>query len=217
MKSLKTSFKKPILLIDFDGTMYPERGERFRSFLPGIAKKYNISQTQFNRIQEETKEKHHIGVWNLLLHMSNFDFQLFDKMCHEIFDNIDYNDVEPNKKLYKKLQSISDKYDLYCSTNNHKLHVDKGCKKMFGKGLDDNLCFKTLDITSTYKDGCFWPKHVPGAMNIIAELVHSEPQNCTLVDDTPRNIESAEKANMKTVLITENYSLSDYLDSIMCE
>ena len=114
MKSMKTSFRKPVLLIDFDGTMYPERGERFRSFLPSIAKKFNISKTKFLQIQDETQKKHHVGVWNLLLHMSNFNFKIFDQMCHEIFDNLDYNEVEPNYKLYNKMLSISNKYDLYC-------------------------------------------------------------------------------------------------------
>ena len=216
MKPISSRFTKPILLIDFDGTMRPDTGKRFMSVIPSIAEKWGIPRAKFEAIRKETRDMQHYGIWNLVLHLCNHDFAKFNKMCNDVFEQIDYDDVQPNKNLYNQLVSASKKYDLFCSTNNHRIHVDRGCRKMFGKGLND-LCFKTIDITATYKDGHFWTKHTPGAMGVITNIIHADPENCTLIDDCPDNIKNAENSHMKTVHITPDFTLSDYLNCVLCE
>ena len=217
MELVKQGKRKPVMLIDFDGTMRPDTGRRFITIIPSVAKKWGISKKDFERIRCETQQSKHFGIWNLVLSLSGKNMSVFDEMCKDIFKEVDYDEVQPNPRLYSQLERMSDKYQLFCSTNNHKIHVDKGCKKMFGRGIDDGLCFKTIDITKTFKDGHFWTKHMPGAMKIITDFIKADPRECTLVDDCEGNLEMARKMDMKTVWITPDFPLSKYLDIVLSE
>ena len=65
------------------------------------------------------------------------------------------------------------------------------------------------------KNGVFYPKQNPKSLEIFADRLGVLPQDCILIDDTQRNLDSAKQIGMQTVLIDdEKCTLKQYLTSI---
>ncbi len=148
------------LIIDCDGVLYP--GNKFSlskevKAIEEIAYSRNISKEQYNKISKETIERGEEGLYNFVLNLVNKNMDSFYDFCKKLTDSLDYSKIERDDELFQLLTKASKKYEICILTNDNKYHLDKVYKQLFGKTLEE-FPFKSYDISSTLKEGCFHPK-----------------------------------------------------------
>ena len=212
--------KTPIttLLIDFDQTMRATGGpygHKIFEAIKEIAHKRGFSDEEIDSNYNLQLSLHQFGMFNQVMCLMDYNQEMYDDFCKEVFDLLDYSQVLPDPEMLDLLLKVSEKYEIYCATNNHRIHVDKGFHRMFGKGINDIPQIKLLDINNTKFQGRFWGKQTPHALDAICQVIGKNIDECVLIDDNNKNLILANKIGMKTVYISKDYPLVDYLRSLL--
>lgn len=213
----RTIPNKPILFIDFDQTM-TSNDSQVDSIIDTFYKLESEKGKDTNKIKligKKLRSQGKLGIYNLFLAVCNNNMDEFNQLCQEIFTLVDYSSIQKNEDLMNIMKEASKKFDLYILTNNHRIHIDKGLKKLFGVGIDEVDFIRCFDILETFHDGRFWGKQMPGALEMACERVGAEIGECTLIDDMKSNISIAQKIGMNAILVTDNNNLSDILRNLL--
>lgn len=209
---------KPILFIDFDQTM--TNGDDLTQSLIRemyrVASERGIERKQAESISQKARNNGKYGIFNSVLSLCNDNFEEFNSFCEEIFKGIDYSSIQKDQNLMDIMKEASKKFDLYILTNNHRIHVDKGLKKLFGVGLDEIDFIRSFDILETFQNGQFWPKQTPGAFEMASKRVGANCEECIVIDDLVKNLKLARNAGMRTIFVKNN-NLSQILRKLLNE
>ena len=211
---------KKTLIIDCDGVLYPCSVFPLGEFVSAMKKTYREDldvdgQTQA-RVSAETIQENKLGMFNYIKAMCEETGYNFDKFFHKMQEKLDYTPIRRDDTLFNALVAQAKQNNVVILTNNHMSHLDKVLQYRFGKNIYDlqKNGIKCFDIKSTEKNGVFYPKQDPEGLVMFTDRLGVLPQDCILVDDTQRNLVAAEKIGMKTVLITEDYTLKQYLTEV---
>lgn len=208
---------KKTLIIDCDGVLYPSSQLSLREFVAAMKETYRNDMKVSSEVQQEvsasTIEKKQLGMFNYIKAMCDKVNYSFPQFCYQMFEKVNYQNIERDDSLYRMLRVASRQDEVVIFTNNHNVHLDKVLRQRFGKSIFDleEAGIRCYDITMTEKNGVFQPKQDPRALMLFAKRIDRLPENCVLLDDTPRNIEAARQAGMGAELINENNSLAAYL------
>ena len=137
---------------------------------------------------------------------------LFDKFCFNMFNSLDYSKIKRDDELFELLLKVGKKYDICILSNNHKFHLDRVYKNLFGKTVEQ-IPFKSYDISSTLKDGFFHPKFSDG-YKIFLEKINKKNTECIVFDDSLENIEKCVEYKIPYIFITPNNTLKMALEKL---
>lgn len=211
---------KQALILDCDGVLYPISQIPLAEFVDAMKQTYREELKLDGKTQalisEQTIAKNRLGMFNYIKAMCDYADYNFDEFCLKMQSRIDYDKITPDYGLYKQLLNTAKDKQVLILTNNHMAHLDKVLQKRFGKTVfevesDGIDCF---DIKTMERNGVFYPKQNPQALQNFAAKINQLPENCTLVDDTEKNLISAKQAGMKAVLINEKFTLRQYLQQL---
>lgn len=211
--------RKPTLIIDCDGVLYPGSAISFRdfdnSFTQTVAE-YGISERDYNAVCEAAKKRGALGISNLvydLCQQFNFDF---DQFCNDVLCKVDYSGIKPDLELLGLLEEAKKYYNLYILSNNHIGHVDKILTLLFNRN-HQNLGIPCYDILSTWVKDKFYGKQTEFGIRHFCEVIGEKPENCTLIDDYIGYLNVAKKTGMNTVWITDGLDLKGYLGELLSQ
>lgn len=209
---------KPILFIDFDQTM--TNGDNLTSTLVDtimqIECEQGVDRKKAELIGSQTRAQGKYGIFNLILAFCDNDLESFNFFCEELFKRIDYSSIKRDDNLMNIMKEASKKFDLYILTNNHRIHVDLGLKKLFGVGINDVDFIRSYDILETFYNGQFWPKQTAGAFEMAAKRVGARCDECIVIDDLVKNLKLARSAGMRTIFVKNN-NLAQILRNLIDE
>lgn len=211
---------KQALILDCDGVLYPISQISLAEFVDAMKQTYReelkIDGKTQTLISEQTIAKNRLGMFNYIKAMCDYADYNFDEFCLKMQSRVDYDKITPDHGLYNQLLGTAKDKQVVILTNNHITHLDKVLQRRFGKSLfeveaDGIDCY---DIKTMERNGVFYPKQNPQALKNFAAKINQLPENCTLVDDTEKNLISAKQAGMKAVLINEKFTLRQYLQQV---
>lgn len=200
------------LILDCDGVLYPTTQISLRDFVSAMketAQERGISKTEYNTASQTSLDKKALGMFNFVRELTKGDDKAFDDFCSDMFNKIDYSKITREDQLLKDLKDVQKTHDIVILTNNHMAHLDKVLQARFGETVD-TIGIPCFDIKSTRKGDIFYPKQSNEGLVLFAQRLGKKPSECTLIDDAPANIKAAKAVGMGGVLISQNYTLSDY-------
>lgn len=205
------------IVLDCDGVLYPLSAIPNSEFVEAFRKSIfslGISEEQYQEASNRAKAKNALGLFNFAREICQ-DFGVsFDTFCDGFVASLNYENVTRDDELLEMIYEVQKHYNLAIYTNNHIKHLNKILEAKFGKNTS-NIGFICYDITSTYFNNIFHPKKSDLGLRMVAEKLGQKPQDCILVDDAEFNCAKALSIGMNAVLITENYTLKDYLISLL--
>lgn len=209
---------KPILFIDFDQTITngDDQIKPIVRLIYQIAYEKGMNKSMLDFIGQKARSEGKYGIYNFILAFCQGDQKKFNDFCEELFKRLDYSSLHRDDRLFEVMKKCSQKYDLYILTNNHRIHVDIGLKRLFGVGIDEIGFIRCFDILETFRDGRFWGKQMEGSLEQDCKRVGATPDECTMIDDMNENLKMAKKIGMKTILI-KNHNLADKLEKLIQE
>lgn len=208
---------KQTLIIDCDGVLYPTSQLSLRDFVNAMKETYRLDYQISGEIQKEVSEQtiaeNKLGMFNYIKAVCDRTGIQFEDFCQKMFKRVDYDNIKQDKQLLNLLLDTAQKEEIIILTNNHISHLNKVLYQRFDRSISDfeSAGIKCYDITATESHGVFMPKQNPEALELFISRINRNPENCILIDDSPRNIEAAKTAGMQSVLITEEKSLKSYL------
>lgn len=208
---------KKTLIIDCDGVLYPSSQISLQDFVSAMKETYRqdlgVSGEIQSQVSAETTAQKKLGMFNYIKAMCEKTGYSFEQYCQKMFDRVDYEKIQQDKALLQLLLVASQRDEVTILTNNHYAHLDKVLRHRFDKSLFEmeDLGIKCYDITSSEQNGVFYPKQDPKGLLLFLQRLDRRPENCVLIDDSPRNIKTAQSIGMRGVLIDEEYPLSAYL------
>ena len=209
---------KPVLLIDFDETMrLVDIGAIQYDIIRDIALERGFSEDEFDSVFQICGNLQQNCLLNGVLVLCDYNKEAFEDYSSEIFKRMEYTESQPDTCLYDLMLKISKYYDIYCATNNHKIHLEHGFKEIFGKSLEEIPFIKPLDIVATEEYGRFWGKQTPHAFDIITQKIGKKISQCTIIDDSYSNIQQAALIGMKGIHITHENTLTKVLGELLAE
>ena len=204
------------LIIDCDGVLYPESLaplSKLLSIMKNQAFSYNITPEQYEKISNETLEKKEEGMYNFILNLMGKNMNLFHKFCKTMIDSNDYSKIKRDEELFELLLKTSKKYEIYILTNNYITHLDKVYEKLFGMSLE-KFPFKSFDITSTFRDGKFYPKQSENSFIYFLQKINKKNYECIVCDDSIRNIKRCIEYKIPYEHITNDNTLKNVLKKL---
>lgn len=208
---------KKTLIVDCDGVLYPSSQLSLRQFVSAMKETYrndmNVSGEIQSQISAETIAKKQLGMFNYIKAMCEKVNYSFPQFCYQMFEKVDYRNIERDDSLFRMLQAAAHQDEVVIFTNNHNVHLDKVLRQRFDKSIfeAEEAGIRCYDITMTEKNGVFQPKQDPKALLLFAKRIERRPEDCVLIDDSPRNIEAARQAGMGAELIGGDNTLKAYL------
>lgn len=208
------------LLVDCDGVLYPSEALTLKDFVEAMKETYRqdvkLDGTTQARISEETIAQNKLGLFNYIKAVCDYTGYGFENFCRKMFDRIDYSNITRDDGLYQNIKNVAQNQPVMILTNNHILHLDKVLQQRFGKSVFDFEAdgIQCYDITLSEKNGVFYPKHDPQGLAFISKRIGVPVESCILVDDMPRNITAARNIGMSAVLISDKFTLKQYLTQI---
>lgn len=209
---------KPILFIDFDQTM-TNGDDLIKDLIDTVyqmAFERGFDRQKVNLIGNQIRSNGKYGIFNLILSLCDGNIDQFNSFCEELFKRIDYGSIHKDDQLFNVMKEASSVFDLYILTNNHRIHVDLGLKKLFGIGIDEIDFIKSFDILETFQNGKFWPKQAPGSFEMACRRVGARFDECTVIDDSQKNLNFAKETGMRTILVND-HNLSQILKKLINE
>lgn len=209
------------LIIDCDGVLYPFSDLPLGNFVQAMKQTYRedvkLDGATQQKISEQTIAENKLGIFNYVKAICNHTGYSFETFCQQMISRVDYSNIGRNDTLFKMLAQTAKTHKVTILTNNHIGHLDKVLRKCFDKSVFDmeNAGIRCFDITSTEKNGVFYPKQNPQALIMFAARIGEDVKNCVLLDDSERNINSAKSIGMGGVLIDEEHSLQQYLGKLL--
>ena len=212
--------KRQVQILDCDGVLYPASMLELKDFIGAMQKTfsedYHFEEAFLNQVSEKTLRKNHLGMFNYIKAVCDESGHLFQEFCRQMFSKVNYDQIKKDEALLKQLKATATRHKMVIFTNNTIGHLDTVLNRRFGSSVFEfeNLGIECYDIMATERQGVFYPKQNPKALELFAAKIGYLPQECVLVDDSSRNIESAQKAGMQGVLMDENLDLNAYLSSL---
>ena len=211
---------KKTIIIDCDGVLYPASMLTLSEFVNAMKDTFHNdlqvdTDTQI-RVSQQTIKKKHLGMFNYIKAMCQETGHSFDDFCLKMQEKIDYTKISRDDSLFALLSEAAMRHNVVILTNNHISHLDKVLQQRFGKNIFEmqEAGIDCYDIKSTMKNGVFYPKQDPKSLIMFTERLGVPVQDCILVDDTKRNIETAHSIGMQTALIDEqSNTLKHYLST----
>lgn len=205
------------LVLDCDGVLYPlsaipnaEFVEAFKNSIFALG----INEQQYLEASARAKAKNALGLFNFAREICQ-DFGIsFDAFCDGFVANLNYRSITRDDELLELIYEVQKSYNLAIYTNNHIKHLNKVLEAKFDKNAS-NIGFVCYDITSTYFNNIFHPKKSDLGLLMVAEKLGELPENCILIDDAEFNCAKALSIGMGAVLISEDYTLKEYLRSLL--
>ena len=206
------------LIIDCDGVLYP--GYMFPlskeiNALKNQAKLNNITEQEYNQISNETKKRGEEGLYNFILNLCGKDMDKFNKFCSNMINSIsqEYKNIKRDDELFELLLKTGKKYEICILTNDCKIYLEKVYLQLFGKSIEE-FPFKSYDITSTFKDGCFHPKQSFDGLTNFIKKINKKNNECILIDDSYRNIKRCIENKIQYEYITASNTLKMVLEKL---
>ena len=210
--------KNKTLIIDCDGVLYPTSMLSLQEFVTAMKDTYRndlkIDGATQEKVSKETLAKNRLGMFNFINALCNEVGYDFDAFCLKMQEKTDYSKISRDDALFNLLCAEAKQSRVVILTNNHMSHLDKVLHQRFGKNVFEfqDAGIECFDIKSTMRNGVFYPKQNPKSLEIFADRLGVLPQDCILIDDTQRNLDSAKQVGMQTVLIDdEKLTLKQYL------
>ena len=122
--------------------------------------------------------------------------------------------MKRDDELYNLLIETSKKYEICIFTNNSIFHLDKVYKQLFGKSLQD-FPFPSYDITSTFKNGCFHPKHTKEGYINFLEKINKDKKDCIIIDNKDSNIKKCIEIGIQSEYITKENTINNFLKKLI--
>lgn len=207
---------KKTLIVDCDGVLYPSSQLSLRQFVSAMKETYRndmkVSGEIQSQVSAETIAKKQLGMFNYIKAMCEKVNYSFPHFCYQMFEKVDYGNIERDDSLFRMLQAAARQDEVIIFTNNHNVHLDKVLRQRFDKSIfeAEEAGIRCYDITMTEKNGVFQPKQDPKALLLFAKRIERRPQDCILIDDSPRNIEAARQVGMGAELIAGDNTLKAY-------
>ena len=201
------------LIIDCDGVLFPDSQFKKSDMGKFLYKEFTSSDAKkekYNKIFEESNEP---GFFNFIFNLFDKDMALFDKFCFNMFNSLDYSKIKRDDELFELLLKAGKKYEIYILSNNHKYHMDRVYRNLFGKTIEQ-FPFKSYDISSTLKDGYFHPKHSIDGLKNFLEKINKKNSECTLIDDSLKVIKKCSEFKIPYIFITSNTTLKMVLKKL---
>ena len=208
---------KRTLIIECDGVLYPSSEMSLGDFVHAMKTTFHqdvkLDAGLQQQISEETLAKKHLGMFNYIKAVCDYTGYGFSRFCERMQGYLDYSKISQDLQLGNLLTIAAKKQNVVILTNNHISHLDKVLRQRFNKSVFDmeNEGIRCFDIQALEHNGVFYPKQDAAALSLFAERIGVTPQNCTLIDDSERNLETARKQGMQAILINENFTLKHYL------
>ena len=208
---------KSTIILDCDGVLYPNSELTFDDFVKAMKTAFHqdvkLSSDLQKQISEDTIAKKHLGMFNYIKAVCEHTGYGFGRFCEKMQSYVDYSKISQDMQLFGLLSAAARDNEIVILTNNHISHLDKVLRHRFNKTVFDmeNAGIKCFDIQSMERNGVFYPKQDDKALAMFAAKIGRRPQDCTLVDDTEKNVDAARRNGMHTVFINENFTLQQYL------
>ena len=178
-------------VFDLDNTLYACASKLFQQIDSNMTKyveqAFNLPFSQAQVLQKKYFEDHGTTLYGLMKE-HNVDPFGFLEYVH---GNVDYSWLNPNPVLANYLKSLDGKKIVFTNASVH--HADRVLARL---GIDD--CF----------DGCFdiiqadfFPKPHFDTYQKLLQIFDINPKNAIMFDDIPKNLVTASKIGMQTVLI----------------
>ena len=131
-----------------------------------------------------------------------------------MFNSLDYSKIKRDDELFELLLEAGKKYDICVLSNNHRFHLDRVYRNLFGKTLEE-FPFKSYDISFTLKDGHFHGKESKDGYKNFLEKINKKNTECIVLDDSLSNIKKCSEYEIPYILITPNNTLKIALKKLI--
>ena len=205
--------KKQTLILDCDGVLYPISQLATADIVSAMKETLDSLSVAPQVVEEVSAQTKGSGMFNYIHQLCKVAKVDFADFCTSMQSKIDYSKNTRYESLLKKINQTKKDYDVVILTNNHQAHLNQVLELRFGKNIN-NLGIPCYSIEDLEKSGKFYPKQSQLGLKIFCNKLGKHPSECVLVDDTQRNLDSASSIGMQGVLITENLSLSKYLNQL---
>jgi len=211
---------KKTLFIDCDGVLYPGTQLGLKEILAAMKdvyrEKLRLTGCEQREISAKTLKENHLGAFNYIKEMCNYkkyDFSLFSQ---QMADKVDYTHIKPNPLLWQQLLRTAKICNIAILSNNSRPHIEKVLYNLFKKNAAaaEAEGLKICDITFTEENGYFLPKQSDRGLSFVAKKLNLTPADCTLVDDSVINLQSARRQGMHGVLVNQEKTLEKYLQNL---
>lgn len=186
------------ILFDLDGTLIPTELPFFESFQEVILNEYGVGLTL-----DEYREYEMSKDSGLIKHLISKGLEIVDE---DLFMNKVY--LKYNTKLEQLLTSskVANSfstvnafkkigYRVGLVTTSRRKYVDKILSALGDEGLFEQIITRE-DVMKQKPD--------PESYKLILEKMNEFPENCLVIEDSIRGLESARKANLNCVLVSEH-------------
>ncbi|TYR78272.1 HAD-IA family hydrolase [Priestia megaterium] len=183
------------IILDLDGTIYPESGitSQIKMYMrQQAAKTLGVNEQNALRMLKTYAKQYATELIGLKeLHGINPEYFL-----EEVYSQINISTIESYEGVRENLRELSKFYTLVLTTNSNRGHA----KRVIEKFKLTNI----FDFIFSVEDWEFIRKPNPLVFNGILEKVGIEAMNAILFDDSYLNLNTAKKIGMKTVLVSNN-------------
>lgn len=181
------------LLVDIHGVL--TQGDERKKFINLLSKKYSIDSEKHNSIWLEhlpnldigkEKASDYLNTINKVL-KTNFDIKkYFQQFAQQIV---------LNQRLINKLKKYREKTTI---VSDNVLELSQAINNVFG------LDFKNFQKFYSYQ---FGKTKSSGMLEDIIKKINANPNSCLFIDDSERNIDTAKKLGINTILFKGNKEL----------
>jgi len=201
------SKSKPVLVIDCDGVIYPTSElDLHDGIIVGFdktIKDVGITPQQESKASASAKEQNHKGLFNFALFLCAERGISFDKFTSMMLMRTDYSKIGRDNELKEALIKASQTHRIIIHSNNYNKHIKHVLDRKIGKEWR-NMGIDIFSIEDSYKGGKFNPKPSMIAYKIMANKFGINLKNSYMIDDAPKNLETARELGMSPVLISQN-------------
>jgi glucose-1-phosphatase len=206
IKNIIFDLGKVLLNLDFDASIRAFRQLGARSEVLDHKNTYSDPVFYELEVGTATPDEFRNQVRRILQNPEITDRQIDDAWCSMILDI-------PEKRV-KVVQNLRKNYNVYLFSNTNKIHTDKlfeWFKNEYG------FAFSSLFVKDYYSYEIHGRKPDVNAYKKVIRLSEIIPEETLFVDDLERNIESAQKAGLKTFWLKDGMEMADIFSSIISE
>lgn len=199
---------RKLLILDCDGVLYPATNISHGDFVSAFSKAQEYYKDKNIQITEDNL-KNAARFWNAIHETCKDKDCLFDDFCRFMIKNINYGKIRKSLVLLSLLKATVKKFDIAVLSDNHHYHLEQILKHRFNLGIKDfeAMGIKCYDITSTEKNGKFFPKCDENALKTFVKKQGRTPADCIFVDNSHMNVSAGRSIGMKSVYIYRKRSL----------
>ncbi|MBO7332735.1 MAG: HAD hydrolase-like protein [Alphaproteobacteria bacterium] len=202
--------KMKTLLIDCDGVLYPTEALSMKDFVSAIqltSAEFGISEERYLDLGKRTKEEGAKGVYNFMQYLAKDARCPMGEFKEQMMAKLDYSKITYNPELKEEMEKTARRYDIAIVSNNMRRHIYRVYNQVFQES-PESMNVAVVGIEDTQRDGVFYPKQTKEGIRFVCHHLGKEQGDCTLIDDTQRNLDVARGEGLQTVLITPERNLT---------